>query len=175
MIVIRAGTAFTLLGLLFSAACGPSVSDTGYTGTWTKPGLGIMTTISIVRHGDGFLFRWGRESEDGRVQVRCDWQGACEEIIDGEVLATYRMRTWVDEESGHLRVECRGLRHQGSDEATQVHYVDELIVRRDGTRLISRMIANDGVEFERKGQGRRVFEKYSDSVIDPPPASDGRD
>lgn len=175
MSIVRAWPSLAILSLLLSTACGPSVSDTGYTGTWIREGIGIVTTISIVAQDDGYLFRWGRDSDDGRVQVRCDWEGECAETIDGETAATYQMRTWVEEETSLLRVECRGRRWPGSEREVDVHYVDELLVRRDGMRLVSRVIASNGVVFEGKGHGRRLFEKTSDAVVDPPPGSGGRD
>jgi len=175
MSIIRAGVSLAILSLLLSTACGPRVSDTGYVGSWNREGIGLVTTISIVSQGDGYLFRWGRESDDGRVHVRCNWAGECSETIDGETAATYQMRTWVEEESSLLRVECRGRRWAGSEREVDVHYVDELLVRRDGLRLVSRAIAKDGVEFEGKGHGKRVFEKFSDAVVDPPPGSGGRE
>ena len=175
MSIDRAAGSLAVLGLLVVAACGPGVSDTGYTGNWSRQGLGLVTTVSIVRQGDGYLFRWGRESDDRRLQVRCDWAGECEEKIDGQTSARYHMRSWVDEESGLLRVEGRGLRWEGSEHEEEVHYVDELRVRRDGMLLVSRTIARDGVELEGRGHGRRIFEKTSDTVVDPPPGSGGVD
>ena len=169
MSIVRAGVSLAILSLLLSTACGPRVSDTGYVGSWIREGIGVVTTISIVGQGDVYRFRWGRESDDGRVHVRCNWEGECTEMIDGETAATYQMRSWVDEESGLLRVECRGRRGTGTEREVDVHYVDELLVRRDGMRLVSRVIASNGVVFEGKGHGKRVFEKLSDAVVDPPP------
>jgi hypothetical protein len=162
-----------LLALL--ASCGSQVSNTGYTGTWSRRGANLTTTLAIVPHGDGYLFRWGRESDDGKLRVRCDWAGDCVESYDGVQVGTYTMRAWVDPESGLLRVEGRGRLAGGENQMTEVHYVDELRLRRRGTRLVSRLIENHGQPIERGSQGKRVFEKISDDVIDPPPAEGARE
>ena len=142
---------------LISIACGPSISDTGYTGTWSRQGTNLETTIAIVNVDGEYLFRWGRESPDGRVLVRCDWDGRCEKSFDGEITGTYQLRTRVDEESGLLRVECRGRRNDPNLGEIEVQYIDELITREQGTRLISRVRGRDGEIFEGRGHGRRVF------------------
>ena len=98
----------SVVGLAVAVGCGPHISDTGYAGTWSHRGLSGESTLAIAKRGDAYLFRWGRTSDDGRLQVRCDWDGACEELYDGEMVGTYQFRTWVEEESGRLRVECRG-------------------------------------------------------------------
>ena len=154
---------------LVSSACGPSISNTGYTGTWSSQGLNTETTIAIVNVKGKYLFRWGLESPDGTLKVRCDWGGDCVETFDGEQMATYRMRTWVDEASGLLRVECRGKRNDPNLGEIDVHYLDELIVRKKGTHLVSLARGRDGELFEGRGHGRRDYDKISDSVVDPPP------
>jgi hypothetical protein len=167
------------LGLLGCAlvltACGPRISDTGYTGTWSREGSDVVTTISIANVDGEYLFRWGRETLDGVVQVRCDWDGLCEENVDGEPVATYQMHAWIDDESGLLRVECRGRRIDREGGEVEVHYLDELVVRNDGKRLVSRVRGRNGEIFEGLGHGRRVFEKISDSVVDPPERGTTRD
>jgi hypothetical protein len=159
-----------LVGAVASTACGPQISDTGYTGTWSKKGSNTQTTVAIVRDGEGYLFRWGRDSVDGRLKVRCDWEGNCEETFDGASTGRYKMRTWINEENGRLRVECRGTQLDHAGNTVELHYVDELLVRANGMRLVSRLVERDGTELEGRGHGRRVFDKISDTVIDPPPS-----
>jgi len=157
-----------LFGLLALAGCEPQISNTGYTGTWSRDELNGSSIVAIVARGDSYLFRWGRQSDDGRLRVRCDWDGNCEEHYDGEQVAGYHFRSWIEEATGHLRVECRG--EIFGESAEEVHYIDELVVRDEGLRLVSRNIEDRGKRFPPKQRGKRSFAKLSDAVVDPPGA-----
>jgi len=175
MNVVRIHGCVVLTVALLSTACGPEISDTGYTGTWSRKGLNQETTISIVKVDDEYLFRWGRESPDGELKVRCTWDGDCVETFNGEQRATYKMRTWTEGKKDRLRVECRGTFKDPNLGQIPVHYVDELIVRDNGIRLISRVKGRDGEMLEGRGHGLRWYDKISDKVVDPPDTSAGRD
>ena len=101
------------LGCLLVAVVGcgglpDGVSDTGYQGTWQRGNDRVKSTISIVEVDGEYLFRWAKTSVDGKARVQCEWEGTCAESFDGEKITDFKFRTWVDEESGLLRVECRG-------------------------------------------------------------------
>ena len=131
--------ALACLALATSACGGLSdvVSDTGYQGTWQRGNERVQSTVSIVEVDGKHLFRWEKTSEDGRVKVRCGWQGPCEEFVDGEKVSDFTIRPWIDEETQRLRVECNGTTH--SPEVV-IHYVDELVVMNNGLTLRSHTI-----------------------------------
>jgi hypothetical protein len=155
-----------LVGAL--AACSASVSDTGYVGTWSRGNDRVRSTIAIAERDGTYLFRWGKESSDGRVKVRCDWDGNCVELSDGLEVARYHFRPWIDPASGRLRVECRGTIFTA--EKPEVHYIDELEVRDDGKRLVAYTVERAGQQYSGRGRPRFKFTKVSDTVTDPPPA-----
>ena len=163
-----------LPALLLTAACetGVSLTDTGYEGTWTRGNDRVTSTLAIVKRGDGYLVRWGLETSDGRKVVRCDWNGACEERIEGESVATYRFRNWIDPDNGRLQIEC--TRELADDTQNAIHYIDELVVRKQGKKLVSRTEESGGQSFEGKSRPKRVFAKVSDAVVDPPDAGADR-
>lgn len=165
-VLLPLSAAALLAGL---AACTSKLHDTGYVGTWTHGNEQVRSTVAIVRSGEGYLFRWGKESADGRLKVRCDWQGGCEEFVDGEKVTTYQFRSWLDEASGLLRVECHS--RGAKADAIEQHYVDQLMVDKDGMRLVARTIERQGQVFEGKTGSVYTYTKVSDGVVDPPAGS----
>ncbi len=157
--------------LLLAMACKggglpPEVSDTGYEGTWQRGGDQVKSTLAIARVGDEFLFRWSISSTDGLREVRCGWDGRCKEFVDGEQTSTYAFRTWIDESSGRLRVECKGKVERPTP--LEIHYIDELVLKKEGLLLRSFTIEDHERSYE-PGQGpRRNFGKISDAIEDPP-------
>jgi hypothetical protein len=142
------------------------VTDTGYQGTWQRGNERVKSTIAIVEVEGEYLFRWSVNSADGKWKVTCDWNGRCEEIIDGEKASEYAFRTWTDEESGQLRVECNGNIY--GPPPVEVHYIDVLVPRKNGTVLRSHTIEDVNGTYEVGGGPRRDFTKISDHVAEPP-------
>jgi len=160
-----------LLGclLLAVAGCGglpEEVSDTGYQGTWQRGNDRVKSTISIVQLDGEYLFHWAKTSADGKSVVKCDWEGSCAEYFDGEKTSDFKFRIWVDEESGLLRVECRGQLLQ--PEPSEFFYIEELVVKNEGLLLRSRTIEDVNGSYEGKNGPRRDLTKISDHVLDPP-------
>ena len=125
------------------------------------------STISFVVVDGEYLFRWAKTSVEGKARVQCDWEGTCAESFDGEKITDFKFRTWVDEESGLLRVECRG--QTVAPEASEFFYIDELVVRKNGLALRSWTIEDSSGTHERGKGPRRDLAKISDHVLDPPP------
>lgn len=149
---------------------GPAeVKDTGYVGTWSRGSDYVRSTLAIVRDGESYRVRWHLTSQDGGREVRCDWQGVCEESVEGKKVADFKLTPAVDPESGHLRIEMRGTAYK--PEAVELHFIDELTLRArpKGTELVARTLEESGKRFERDEQPKRIFRKVTDTVDDPPP------
>jgi hypothetical protein len=142
------------------------ISNTGYVGTWQRGSDFVQSTFSIVEIDGSYAVRWEKRSADGKAHVDCDWQGRCEEFVDGSRTSEYAFRVWVDEESGRLRVGCRG-RVYGATPA-EFDYVDELILRDDGHTLRFQRVADAIRPFDPERPPRRDYGKISDYVRDPP-------
>jgi hypothetical protein len=166
MIRILALASITLLAVGCGGGLPNVVSDTGYQGTWQRGNERVTSTIAIVNVDGDYRFRWSVTSADGKRKVKCSWEGLCEEFVEGEKASDYTFRTWTDEESGHLRVECNGNVYRPTP--AEVHYIEELIVGKKGLALRSYTIEDmDGTYEVRKGP-RRKFTKVSDHVAEPP-------
>ncbi len=142
------------------------VSDTGYVGTWTRGNDRVSSTIAIYHDGERYRFRWFVHSKDGKWSVRCDWDGQCEEFVDGEKTSVYTFRTWTEETTGHLMVECTGRVWKPRE--VEIHYVDELVLADEGRTLWSYTLERGGQRFEGDARPRRQFRKVSDAVANPP-------
>jgi hypothetical protein len=161
-----------ILGCLMLAAIGcgglpEEVSDTGYQGTWQRGNDRVKSTISIVEVDGEYLFRWAKTSVDGKSVVKCDWEGTCAEYFDGEKTADLEFRPWVDEESGRLRVECRGRTH--GPEPSEFFYIEELVLRKKGLAIRSWTLEDSNGTYTGGRGPRRNLAKISDYVLDPPP------
>lgn len=158
--------------LVAVAACSggkTTTTDTGYEGTWVRGGELVTSTISIVKVDGVYKYRVGLVSEDGKRIIRCDWEGVCEEFIDGEKTSDYKYTTRFNEESKTLEVECVGSVHRPT--VASIHDIDELVVKRNGLKLRRRAILR-GDKSYRKGDYPRPladYTKLSDQVVDPPP------
>ncbi len=165
------GYVLVVLALLLTLGCSEALtlSDTGYTGTWSRGNERVKSIIAIARVGDEYRFRWSKASEDGKYAVRCDWDGRCEELLEGRKIAEHTFRTWTDPESRHMMIEAHEKRFQ--PDPIEIHYVDELVVEPDGRTLKSYTIERDGEKFE-PGEGpNRTFTKVADAVASPPPGA----
>lgn len=165
---MRCGKALVAALLVAASGCTvrPKVSDTGYTGTWARGNDRVRSTISITREGDGYRFRWSKSSYDGKFTVRCGWDGACEETLNGALVARHLLSTALDRETGALRVSVAESRLV--PEKVEIRYVDELAVEEGGKVLRSTTIERGGVVLD-AGGGRptRTFDKVADAVAAP--------
>jgi hypothetical protein len=168
--------AFGILALL-AIGCAPGGSDkpritnTGYVGTWARGG-DVRSRIAIVRVGEDYRVRWNLRSSDDKRRVECTWEGSCEEFVNGERVAEFKLTPSVDGETGNLWIECDGEVFK-PEEAT-IHFKDELVLRPKGRKLVAHTIEEGESTWVRgEGQPRRIFEKESDSVADPPPSVGG--
>src|SRR5882757_4334471 len=83
----------------------PKISDTGYTGTWSRGSDRARSIIAIVNDGGTYRFRWTQKSDDDKWRVECDWGGNCEEFNgDGKRVATYALECRMDPDKNHLMV-----------------------------------------------------------------------
>jgi hypothetical protein len=153
---------------VISAACSvrPRVSDTGYTGTWSRGNDRNVSVVAIARTGDRYLFRWFKHSFDQRLDVSCGWDGRCEEKYDGKHMATYEFDTRVDPVTHRLMVECDERRLL--PEKPNIHYIDELVVEPGGKVLWSYTVERDGKRYEGANRSMRSFEKVADAVAGVP-------
>ncbi len=172
---MRWGKALAAALLVAASGCTvrPKVSDTGYTGTWARGNDRVRSTISIVRHGDGYRFRWSKSSYDGKFAVRCGWDGACVETLNGVSVASHRFATALDRGTGTLKVSV--VESRLVPEKLDLRYVDELTVEDGGKVLRSTTIERDGVVLD-AGGGRptRTFDKVADAVAVAAPAGSRR-
>lgn len=153
------------------SACGTSVrpraSDTGYTGTWARDNPRIRSMVAIARSGEAYRYRVSVASDDGRWTIRCDWDGACIETVDGRRVEALAFATSVDPVSGRLRVDChaRALVPERKD----YRVLEEIEVLPGGKRLAFRTLERDGVAYPEAARPRREFVKVADVVAPPPP------
>jgi len=159
------------VAMLLAAACGGGlpevVTDTGYEGTWQRGNERVQSTFSIVEIEGEYRVRWGKTSDDGKLRVTCDWDGRCEEFVDGEKTSDYLYRAWLDESSGRLRLACRGTVVQPTP--LEIDWVDELKLRDEGRVLRFIRIEDRVYRFDPARPPRRDYDKLSDFVADPPP------
>lgn len=155
-------------GLLIMASWqrGPTVSDTGYLGTWSRGNDRVTSVISICRLGEEYRFRLSVASRDGGRELECDWGGRCAGFSYGEKTADYQFRTWLDRETEHLMVEYEVSTLQPAE--LESHYLDELVVEQGGLALTAYTVERDGQEFELRTASKRVFKKVADAVESPP-------
>ncbi len=147
-------------------ACAPEVSDTGYAGTWSRGNEIVRSTLAIVESGSGYLVRWTLTSTDGGREVRCDWDGRCEQFSGGELSAEFQLAPTVDPGSGNLFIEGRGTLYTPEGEQ-EFHFRDELFVR-PGHRLVARTREEQGTVYDGRRGPKRTFRKVADTVEDPP-------
>ena len=150
-----------------AAACGipPLRSDTGFRGTWRRSNDRNSSIVSIVASDGAYRFRWTKRSFDGKLTVLCDWDGRCEERLNGALMATYRIRTWL--ENGKLYTET--VENRQVPEARTFRYTDEMEVADGGMTLWNYTVERDGQRLQGNERPRRSFHKVADGVAEPPP------
>ncbi|HZN54018.1 MAG TPA: hypothetical protein VFB67_01735 [Candidatus Polarisedimenticolaceae bacterium] len=159
---MRAVLLFVLAGLAIACRREPTISDTGYAGTWARGTERLRSIVAIKKDDGGYRFRWSQVSKDERWRLRCDWEGRCEEFFAGKPIARYSFETYVDPATGHLMVRSArtGATRHGDDHTD----LDELVVEPGGRRLTAYTIEKNGATFVRGGGPTRLFEKVSDAV-----------
>jgi hypothetical protein len=163
---ISAGLGVAAMLMLGACSGDPTISDTGYSGTWLNENPRTGSRIAILKQGDRYLFRWSKLGRTDDFRVSCDWDGRCEEWHSGRKQATYVFTTTTDPASGRIRVDCLETRLR--PEVRTLHYVDELLVESGGQTLRSVTIERDGTIYEGGKGPQRTFTKVGDSVADPP-------
>jgi hypothetical protein len=174
---MRAGLSLGLVVCLIAAGCTRqlAVSDTGYTGTWSRGPAHAKSIVAIAKVGDEYRFRWTKITREPgglrrvKLEVRCGWDGTCTEWLEGKKIAEHSFRTWTDPKSGHLMVEWHERRLE--PERRESRTVDELVVEPGGRVLWSYTIERDGQKFEGEARPKRFFHKVADAVADPPPGA----
>lgn len=155
--------------MLCVPGCGPDpVSDTGYTGTWVRGNDRLKSTLAIVERQGEYRVRRSLRSADGSHELRCDWDGKCEEFVDGEKTSDYTLRPSVDAETKRLRLEVRASIFKPT--VLELHYVDEFLLKDEGLRLRARTIEKQGQPIRKKDGpvSKRDYRKVSNRVTDPP-------
>jgi hypothetical protein len=158
-----------LSGVLLATGCSITrVSDTGYTGTWSRGGAMGTSTISIAKTGDQYRFHWKLTSPDRKWFVTCDKNSHCEEILNGLKISEYQFSTRVDPASGHLIIEGAQKIFNPKGEVVETRIdIDELIVEEKGLKLGSYTIERNGTKMPRGEGPFRHFDKVSNSVMEP--------
>ena len=157
-----------LLTLAMLSSCGlpPTISDTGYRGTWSRGNDRNVSIVAIAEVDGRWWFRWTKRSFDGKLTILCDWDGRCEERLNGALVATYAITTRYDAAAGSLStdtVETRVL----PDEQT-FRYTDVMEVKDNGRTLWNYTVDRDGQHYDGTGRPMRSFTKIANSVADPP-------
>jgi hypothetical protein len=147
----------------------PRISDTGYVGTWARGTERSRSTIAIVKDGNEYRFRWTAATDDGTWKVTCGWDGNCKEFAKDQQVASYVIEIRLDPETSRLRVKNTRIGTPKSPENNMD--VDELVVEKGGKVLRSYVIQRNDQHFEPGKGSTRYFDKVSDEVDDPPPAS----
>ena len=157
-----------LLALCALAACGlpPMISDTGYRGTWRRGNDLNVSIVAITESSGTWYFRWSRRSSDGKYNVVCDWDGSCDEWLDGKRVATYTVTTRFDPASGLLSTDTVEERLDPRKETRR--YSDVMEVKDGGLTLWNYTTDRDGQHFEGTGRPMRSFTKIANSVASPP-------
>lgn len=163
---MRAGALLLVAALSAGCSVHPGTSDTGYVGTWARGEGYSRRSVSIVRAGDGYLFRPRHRSPDGTWILECGWDGRCVETVDREKTSEYTFRPWIDPSSSHLMVECTGKATK--PQPLDIHYVDELVVEPGGKTIRVFTHERAGQRFEGDARPQYVFTKVADTVADPP-------
>ena len=157
---------------LAGCSSAPKISDTGYVGTWGRGNDRARSTIAIVKDGEGYRFRWTAASPDEMWKVTCGWDGHCKEFVKDEQVASYVIESVLDPESGRLHVKSTRTGSQKRPPMNNVD-LDELVVEFGGKVLRSYIIQRNDEHFAPGEGSTRYFDKVSDEVDDPPPASKG--
>ncbi len=152
--------------LAAACACAERVGDTGYVGTWSLGNERVRSTLSIAGTGGEHKARLGLRTADGKREVRCAWDGSCEEIVEGVRTGVWKIALRPDPGTGRLRLETE-IREAGAGGEGR-RTIDELVVVPGGLAIEAWTVERNGQTFRGDGRPKRVYRKISDRVEDPP-------
>ena len=154
--------------LAVCAACDlpPMISDTGYVGTWSRGNDRNVSIVAIAELNGRWFFRWTKHSFDGKLTIHCDWEGRCEERLNGALAATYAITTHFDGASRTLSTET--IEERIVPSALTLRYTDVMEVKDAGLTLWNFTMERNGQHYEGPARPQRSFAKVSNSVADPP-------
>jgi hypothetical protein len=157
-----------LLGIITATGCHipPTVSDTGYQGTWSRGNDRNVSIVAIAELEGQLRFRWTKRSFDGKLAIVCDWDGRCEERLNGKLVATYAIGVRFDAAAGVLYTDT--VESRIFPDIQTFRYTDVMEVDKGGLTLWNYTVDRDGQHYEGIGRPKRSFSKVSDSVADPP-------
>jgi hypothetical protein len=144
------------------------VSDTGYRGTWSRGNDRNVSILAITEEGGRWWFRWTKRSFDRKYTILCDWNGRCEERLNGKLAATYAITTRFDTATGLLGTET--VEERLIPERQVFRYTDVMEVRDEGRTLWNFTIDRDGQHYEGAARPQRSFTKIANGIADPPGA-----
>ena len=154
--------------LLACMACRaqPMITDSGYRGTWRRANDRNESLVAIAEVGGRWYFRWLKRSFDKKFRVSCDWDGQCEERLNGMLVATYTIAVRYDAASGRLYTDT--IEQRVVPTSLTARYTDVMEVRNAGMELWNFTVVRDGQHFEGDARPNRTFVKIADGVADPP-------
>jgi len=159
-----AASLFILLTGCGQGDSGPT--DTGYSGSWYRETSTVESSLYLWKDGDRYRVKLARVSRDGKARIDCNWDGVCEEFVDGEKTSDYRFRVWLDDRSGHLMLHCTG--EITLPKPLSIDYTHELVLEDGGLALRSYTRESQGQSYTLETAGNRLLRKISDQVPDPP-------
>jgi len=157
-----------LLTLAMLSSCGlpPMVSDAGYRGTWSRGNDRNVSIVAIAEVDGRWFFRWTKRSFDRKFTILCDWEGRCEETLNGNLLATYAITTRYDAPSGVLSTDT--IEERMVPDKQTFRYTDVMEVKDNGRTLWNFTTDRDGNHYDGAARPMRSFTKIANSVADPP-------
>ena len=152
------------------AACNlpPMTSDTGYRGTWSRGNERNVSIVAITSVNGNWRFRWTKRSFDRKFTILCDWDGRCEERLNGTLDATYAITTRFEPVTGKLYTDT--VENRLVPVKQTFRYTDVMEVADAGLTLWNYTIDRDGDHYEGGARPVRTFSKVADSIADPPRA-----
>jgi hypothetical protein len=157
-----------LLAVVLLSSCGlpPMISDTGYRGTWSRGNDRNLSIVAIAEVDGRWYFRWTKRSFDRKFAVLCDWEGRCEERLNGALIATYAIKTTYDAANGTLGTET--VEERLVPDKQIFRYTDVMAVTENGRTLWNYTVDRDGQVYKGNARPMRSFSKVANSVADPP-------
>jgi hypothetical protein len=152
--------AILLLSIVVAGACGAGLSDSGFTGTWTREARGEDRSIVAIWQEDGrYRFAVNRYNVDGAHHLRCTPEGECA-YFEGDApyyALEFAVRDDTDEET--IYVECRGYPLEGKP-GTAIRWVERVTLEPGDRELKVQRVELNGVALESRP---RFFTKRSDA------------
>jgi hypothetical protein len=158
-----------VLGMVLAAtACrfAPMVTDSGYKGTWSRGNDRNVSIVAITQVGGAWKFRWTKRSFDGKLTILCDWDGRCEERLNGKLVAQYVISLRFDTADGKLYTDT--VEDRVIPDKQTFRYTDVMEVENGGRTLWNYTVDRDGQHYDGLARPRRSFTKVADCVADPP-------